>query len=407
MWTNVDPVLDSADVVVVGAGIAGITTAFELRSRGYDVVVVEQRFPAYGASGRSNGAIWLQTCQAGPELELARAGRDKYQWYVDELGNTFDYRQNGGLFFFETEAQGVVLEEYVKDRASAGLQVAMLSAEEARGHSPLLPETAIGAVYCADDAQVDTARFVNAVAGACAKKGVRIYENTSVISTIRQSDSVVGVRTVRGVIESPGIVWATGAWAVNLSTEGIELPITTARQGQILTQTVRPVQAPIMRGPRGVTWASALTGLKGYRETDFTVHQAGGLAAASLQFDDTIAQNSEGGIFIGSSVDEPGALNPHIGMQATNAMLAAALDRYPQHAALGIVGLWAGITSWTADHLPVIGRVDGVYLNAAHSRGIATGPIGGQIMAAVVSGETHPFAGALSYERLSGATITG
>lgn len=401
MWTNLDPVLDSADVIVIGAGIAGITTAFELRNRGYDVVVVEQRFPSYGASGRGTGSIWLQTCQAGTELDLARAGRDKYQWYVDELGNTFDYRQNGGLFFFETEAQGAILEKYVKDRTAAGLDVALLDAEEARAHSSLLPETAIGAVYCADDAQVDVTRFVNAVAGACTKKGVRIYENTTVVSTIRQGDSIVGVRTVRGDILSPGIVWATGAWAVNLSGEGIDLPIATARQGQILTQAVAPVPGPIMRGPRGVTWASALTGLAGYDESEFAVQGIGSPAGASLQFDDTVAQNSEGGILIGSSVDKPGALNPHIGMLATNVMLTAALDRYPQHVALGVVGLWAGITSWTTDHLPVVDRVDGLYLNVGHSRGIATGPIGGEVMAAVVSGESSPFTEALSYGRLA------
>jgi glycine/D-amino acid oxidase-like deaminating enzyme len=401
MWTVVNPVLDSADVVVIGAGIAGITTAFELRNRGFDVVVVEQRFPAYGASGRSTGAIWLQTSQAGPELELARAGRDKYQRYIDELGNTFDYRQNGGLFFFETEAQGVILEDYVKDRSNAGLQVELLDAAEAQARSSLLPRTAIGAVYCADDAQVDAVRFVSAVAGACARKGVRIYENTSVISTIRQGDSLVGVRTVRGDIMSPGIVWATGAWAVNLSTEGLELPIATARQGQILTQALPPVQVPIMRGPRGVKWASALTGLKAYKENDFAIHGVDALGGAPLQYDDTIVQNSEGGLVIGSSVDEPGALNPHIGMMATNVMLTAALDRYPEHAALGVVGLWAGIASSTSDHLPVIDRVDGLYLNVGHSRGITTGPICGEIMAAVVSGESHPHAETLNFGRFA------
>ncbi|MBT2554157.1 FAD-binding oxidoreductase [Arthrobacter sp. ISL-5] len=396
-----NPVLDSADVVVIGAGIAGITTAFELRERGYDVVVVEQRFPAYGASGRSTGAVWLQTCQAGPELDLARAGRDKYQWYVDRLGNTFDYRQKGGLFFFETEAQGLILEDYVKDRSNAGLQVELLSAKDAKAQSSLLPQTAIGAVFCADDAQVDAPRFVNAVAGACARKGVRIYENTSVMSSIRQGDSVAGVRTTRGDILTPGIVWATGAWAVNLSTEGIDIPIATARQGQILTQTLPPVPAPIMRGPRGVTWASALTALQAYEESVFAPPQAGAQGGGSLQYDDTIAQNSEGGLFIGSSVDEPGALNPHIGMLATNAMLTAALDRYPEQAALGVVGLWAGITSWTEDHLPVIDRVDGLYLNVGHSRGITTGPIGGELMAAVVSGESPSLADTLSYRRLT------
>ncbi|MBP1326693.1 glycine/D-amino acid oxidase-like deaminating enzyme [Leucobacter exalbidus] len=386
-----NPVLDSADVVVVGAGIAGITTALELRNRGFDVVVVEQRFPGYGASGRGIGAIWLQTCRAGIELDLARAGRDKYLEYIEDLGNVFDYRQNGGLFFFETEAQGAILESYVADRARAGLEVSFLNVDEARSHSSLLPETAIGAVFCADDAQVDATRFVNAVAGACARKGVRIYENTSVISTIRRGESTLGVRTIRGDVVAPAVVWATGAWTVNLSTEGLEIPISTARQGQILTQKVAPVQSPIMHGPRGVKWAGALTALPGYNASDFAAPQSGG-NSAKIEYDDIIAQNSEGALFVGSSIDEPGALNPHIGIQATTALLGSALDRYPEHASLGIVGLWAGIASWTQDNLPLIGRTDGIYLNAGHSQGVATGPIGSEVMAAALSGESHPFA---------------
>lgn len=401
MRAKVNPVLDSADVVVVGAGISGITTAYELSKRGYEVVVVEQRFPAYGASGRSSGAIWLQSCRSGTMLELARAGRDLYERYCDELGNTFDFRKNGGLFFFETDEQGEVLEEYVRDRVANGLDITVLNATEARERFSLLPETAIGAVYCADDAQVDATRFVNAVAGACTRRGVRIYENTSVLQAIRRGDSVVGVRTARGDIVSPAVVWATGAWAVNLSAEGMELPITTARQGLVLSQPVPPVAAPLMRGPRGIWGASVLRDLPGFRPGLFGDTAQDTESRRGVQIDDTIMQNSEGGIFIGSSIDEQGALNPHIGIASTTEMLNSALDRYPAHAGLGIVGLWAGITSWVADDLPIIDRVDGAYLNAAHARGIATAPIGGEIMASVIAGEDHQFNGLLDLDRLA------
>lgn len=394
-----NPILDSADVIVVGAGIAGITTAYELRSRGYDVVVVEQRFQAYGASGRSTGAIWLQTCSTGLELELARAGRDLYQRYIDELGNTFDYRQNGGLFFFETEEQGALLERYAQDRIAAGLEVTLLDRGAAADLTSLLPATAIGAVYCADDAQVDVSRFVATVAGSCTRTGVRIYEHTSVISTIRQGDAISGVRTPRGDILAPAIVWATGAWAVNLVSEGIELPLTTARQGQILSQTLRPEPAPVMRGPRGVLWARALTGLEGFDGAPFGELEVSE-AAGGLLYDDVIAQNSEGALFLGSSVDELGALNPHIGIAATHEMLANVVDRFPQYSSLGVVGLWAGITSWTEDQLPIIDRVDGHYLNVGHARGIATAPVGSQIVASLLSSEPHQFAESLASTRL-------
>src|SRR5689334_6376790 len=97
--------LASADIVVVGAGIAGLSSAWELRKRGFSVVVLEQRFPTYGSSGRNPGCLWVQTRRAGAELDLALAGRAKYEEYIESFGDVFSYRQAGGLFFWETDEQ--------------------------------------------------------------------------------------------------------------------------------------------------------------------------------------------------------------------------------------------------------------------------------------------------------------
>jgi len=97
--------LATSDVVVVGGGISGWSTAFELRRRGFHVVVVEQRFTAYGASGRNPGAIWMQLRRRGLELELATAGMRKYQEFLAEYGRTFELRRDGGVLFCETAAQ--------------------------------------------------------------------------------------------------------------------------------------------------------------------------------------------------------------------------------------------------------------------------------------------------------------
>jgi glycine/D-amino acid oxidase-like deaminating enzyme len=402
-------VLDTADIVVVGAGISGLSTAYELRKRGFDVVVAEQRFPAYGASGRNAGSIWLQTRRTGLELDLARAGRDKYKEYVEELSNTFEFRQLGGLFFFETDEQAAVLSDYAKDRRSAGLDVDVLSVKQAREVTTVLPETAIGAIYCADDAQVDASLFVGALASACVRMGVRKYENTSVLSTIRRGNAITGVRTVRGEIHAPGLVWATGAWAVNLTAEGIELPVITARQGQMVTQSVPVAENPLLHGPRGVTHCSALTSLESFKSSAFPspdrrppgTSPGDGQALEDAEFDDTIAQNREGRIFMGSSLDSFGSLNPHIGIASTYAMISMALDRYGQNADLGVTGLWAGLASSTPDHLPIIDRVDRAYVNTGHTWGVASGPIGGQITAELIAGERSRFADDLRLSRPS------
>lgn len=235
-----DSVLATTDIVVVGAGISGLCSAWELRQRGFGVAVVEQRFPSYGASGRNPGALWLQTRRTGTELALARKGKEKYEQYVDILGDVFDLRSEGGLFFFETDEQGAVMQSYVQDRRAAGLEVELLDRAAAAKKSSILPESAIGAVFCADDAQIDSLNFVAAMEAACVRAGVSLFKNTAVLSTLRERDQAIGVRTVRGDVFASGVVWATGAWAKTLRSEGIQVPIETVRIGQLMTQPSRP-----------------------------------------------------------------------------------------------------------------------------------------------------------------------
>lgn len=392
--------LATADVVVVGAGIAGFCTAWELRQRGFSVALVEQRFAAYGASGRNPGTIWLQTRRAGLELDLARAGKAKYVDYLTILGDVFDYHASGGLFYFETDEQGATIEAYVKDRQQAGLEIEMVSRSEAAELSPILPDGAIGAAFCKDDAQVDCLSFVAAMESACLRAGVQFFRNTAVLSTTREGDRVTGVRTVRGEISASGVVWATGAWAKTLRAEGIDVTVGTARVGQLMMQPVETGQSPVLHGPRGVHGCGALTDLPDFDPDLFSgpVVEAGE-EGAELRFADTAVLNRGGSLYIGNSIDGRGSLNPHISLDATQAMVDLARDRYQRYRNLGVTGLWAGLGSETPDDLPIVGSVDGAYVNVGHAWGVASGPICGQVMAEVLTGEPSSFGDGLNPDR--------
>lgn len=386
-----------ADVVVVGGGISGWSTAYELRKRGFNVVVLEQRFHAYGASGRNPGALWMQLRRTGYELDLARRGARKYEDFVAEYGKVFGHRKEGGLFYFETEEQRAVMLDYVDDRRAAGLDVELLDRNEALKVAETLPATALGAVYCADDSQVDSSGFVKALAAQCVAMGVAKFENTTALSTLRRGDEVYGVRTVRGDVHAAGVVWATGAWSVNLATEGLLLPVATARTGHMSTQPTTLQGHAVLHGPRGVAMCGALSDLPSFRSDLFA---GPGLPAGELaDFDDVVARTNEGGLFIGSSVDGRGSMNPHISIAATFAMTSAALDRYPDGAELGVTGLWAGLTVETSDGLPLVDRVDGVYVNTGHAWGIASGPVCGELTAQLIAGEPTALGAALHLDR--------
>jgi glycine/D-amino acid oxidase-like deaminating enzyme len=123
--------------------------------------------------------------------------------------------------------------------------------------------------------------------------------------------------------------------------------------------------------------------------------------AGMLDYDDSIAVNRHGALVIGAGIDGQGSLNPHISLASTDAMISTTRERYGKLANVGVTGLWAGLLSDTADHLPIVDRADGSYVNSGHSWGIGSAPICGQTMAEVIAGETSQFASALSADRAS------
>lgn len=379
-----DSVLDQADVIVVGGGIVGMATAHALKRRGFDVIVVEQRFLAFGASGRSAGGVWVQTRRAGVELDLARRSTLMYQEYQQELGATFEFEQRGGVFYFENESQERILQRYVDDRLANGVDVRFIDAAEARELAPSIPPTALGGVFCPEDAYVGTAKAVRALGDRARRTGVRLYENTAMLGLLRHGDDVTGVRTIRGDIRAEGVVWAGGAWVPNLAAEGVELPVVPARIGLVQTQPLPERSSTITHGPRGVAWASALTSLESFDPDVFNSELAG---AAGLSYDDTVTQTAEGNLVTGHTIDFADSLNPHITVGATRVMLNILADRRPDLASLGVTGLWAGLVGVTADRLPIIDNVNGLFVNSGHLFGAASGPVAGELMAQLVAGE--------------------
>jgi glycine/D-amino acid oxidase-like deaminating enzyme len=376
--------LDQADIVVVGGGIAGLSTAYALNQRGYDVIVVEQRFLAFGASGRNSGGLWLQTMDAGAELDMARHSLQMLQRLEGELGPTFDYAVSGGVFFYETEAQGRVLEDFAADRRRLGIGSEMISADEARGMAPGVPLTAVGALYCAEDAKLSTSKLVKGIGQLVRRLGVRIYENTAALSLMRSGDAVTGVRTVRGNIAAGGVVWCAGPWAANLEAEGISLPLELVRVGLLQTQPIRAHLPTITRGPIGARHIRPLKALATYDDQAFedTVHGAG-----KPGYEDVVVQGADGNLFVGHTLDAAGSLNPHITLESSRTMIDTILQRRPEYGELGVTGLWAGVVGNTPDHLPIIDLVEGLYINTGHSAGAATGLAAGELTAQLVAGE--------------------
>src|SRR5262245_66263529 len=127
----------AVDALVIGAGITGAATAWSLASEGLSVGLVEARRPAWGASGRNPGFLWLQTKPKGLAMEFSLAGRA----YAEELAGRlpdYGFRACGGLTAYRDEELAEVADNFAEDRRAGGLPDRHIDRAEALALGPQL-----------------------------------------------------------------------------------------------------------------------------------------------------------------------------------------------------------------------------------------------------------------------------
>lgn len=378
-----------ADVVVVGAGIVGAATAFELARRRARVTLVEGERAAWGASGRNPGYVWLHTRAAGVQLELGMAGRRLYEELVVELDD-FEFRACGGMtYFFEEQVD--LLPAFVQERRDAGLPMELLDGSAARAACPILPDTVAGAAFNPIDAHINTERLVLALVAAAERAGttlVRAHAETLDVVSGRCR----GVLTDAGAIGADVTVVAAGVWTNGLVAQlGIDLPMVPMRLQVVETEPVELRFDPILYGPTAVRQYAFARALPGYEEARFT-HPVE-LLTPGLEMLELAAQRRDGRVLLGCPMDFPG-LDDRPTVAGIAMTLTVLADHLPALRDLPVGRSWAGLLPETPDALPIVGGVagvDGLLLATGHVFGNLAGPITGRIVAQLVHDEPPAF----------------
>ena len=379
----------TTDVLVIGGGIVGAATAYQLAKRGASVTLLEADRLASGATGRNLGYIWVHTRRPGPELELVMATRNELEGLPEELGADFGLRTNGGLIYFTSEAQGVVMREFVDRRTADGVPMRLLDGDEARAMAPILPETVQGATYCPLDAQVDPKQYVRAFAAAAQRAGAQVVEGASARTFETDGRRTTRVQTDIGPISAGQVVMATGAWSPFLAAGlGIELPIHPMRLQVVQTEPMPPRLDVVLYGPAAVKQYAIFRELPSYRHEAFATALEDRLGLALLE---SACQTADGSYLLGIAMDFPGFdWKPDLaGVSLVAEGMAAAL---PELSAARFARAWAGVLPMTSDSLPVIDRAPGfddLVIAAGHVFGNGAGPTTGRLVADLVCG-TEP-----------------
>lgn len=217
---------DFASAVVVGAGIVGVSTAFNLARLGMrDVVVLDRDGVASQASRLSAGLVRTHYSNE-PEARLALAGLAWFERWGDLVGGDPGFHRTG-LVNLVARADQETLRRNVAMLRRAGVETELIGPEEL---VELEPDMRVAedelAAYEPRSGYADAAATTRAMAEAARRRGVDVRERVEVTAVRLEGDRVAGVETDRGFVASPVVVLANGAWSVPLArSAGVDIPI--------------------------------------------------------------------------------------------------------------------------------------------------------------------------------------
>jgi glycine oxidase len=231
-------------LLVIGGGVIGLSCAYELRKRGYQVTVAEQHQCGGQASGAAAGMLAPfseNSEQPDTFFQFCLDSLKQYEEWQQEIrevsGMEFEYSRTGSLYVYFHEADRLAMESRQMWQQPYGADATIVTGDELFQLEPELSRSALGALYYPHETHVYAPHYVKALEQACRNLGVVIYENAGALSMEEDTSSDQGA--VRVTLESGTILHAdrlvlsTGAWSGQWEEAwGVRMPVYPIR-GQI------------------------------------------------------------------------------------------------------------------------------------------------------------------------------
>ncbi len=222
---------ETADIVVIGGGVIGASTAFHLASKGAKgVVLVDKGAIGSGETHKSGGFIQTHWDHPG-EIKLIAKARETFQHWGDVVGGDCGWEQKGYLHVTGTEREATVRRTH-QMLLDFGLPSHWLEPAELAERWPLLNvDGLVGGAYEPTSGWANALATTRCLAEAARARGVDVREHTRVERILHDEGSITGVATERGTIGAPIVILAAGPWTPALHV-GAPLPIQLER-GQV------------------------------------------------------------------------------------------------------------------------------------------------------------------------------
>ena len=353
-----DKLTHTADVVIVGGGIVGLSVARELAQRGVrDVALLERGQLGAEASWAAGGILapQVEADHSDEFFRLACVSRDMYPAFAnmlcEETGIDVELDRTGTLYLGFTASDEQEMQRRYDWQRSEGLSIERLTADEAwRLERNISPH-----VRCAlrfpNDYQVENRRVIDALVLANQRLGVRLVTDCEVSALRIENEMIGGVETSKGFVAARVVVIAAGAWTSQITAAGTtcsEIKIEPVR-GQILCFQAPHIARHVLYSPRGY-----------------------------------IVPRRDGRVLAGSTSEHVG-FDKRVTDDGVKSIKSMAFEIASGLEGLSLIDSWAGFRPRAHDDLPVLGpddEVEGLFYATGHYRnGILLAPITAALMA--------------------------
>ncbi len=368
-----DPV--SAEIIIIGGGIVGVSTAYFLAKRSQKkVILLERDLLAQASTGLCVGGI-RQQFSLPANILMSQETLHLLRRFDKEFDVKIRFCQAGYLFLTREQTTWDSLCECVEIQRRYDVPVEVLSPEEVKGRWPYIEvKNLIGGIFGPKDGYVDPYDVTMAIANKTRKLGISFLERTEVSGIRLAHGRIRGVETSRGPISADIIVNAAGAWGGEIAKmAGIDLPVKPYRRQVFITKAFDVLPPPV---PMIID-----------QDTQFYIR---GYAP---------------GILMGmTDLDEPPSYHTHVDRDFLEKVTAAALERVPLLGQAEILRGWGGLYAMTPDENPVIGKIPGIegfYCATGFSgHGFQHGPAVGRILSELIlDGKTSFNLSPFEYDR--------
>ena len=246
---------EQAQVVIVGGGVIGCSVAYHLTQAGWtDVVLLERKSLTSGTTWHAAGLIG----QLRATLNMTRLAQYTTEVLLsleEETGQATGYKQNGALVVTADDERLIELKRSASMGQCFGLDVQVVSPEEAGELWPLLnTDDLVGGVFIPSEGQTNPVDTTLAYAKGARMRGARIYENTKVTAIHQSAGKVTGVATEDGDVRAEFVVNCGGMWGREVGRmAGVNIPLHAAEHFYVLTEPIEGLSTdlPSMRDQNG------------------------------------------------------------------------------------------------------------------------------------------------------------